>query len=144
MNIIDQLSGPICKYTPNPHDESGEEKAMTQITTKYIYIFVRTDLTIPQIAVQACHAAIESSRQHLTPDLEHPHIVLCGIESESKLFEAHNRIQSFGFECCVFYEPDLNNSLTAFATELVDESCKRYFKKFQLLRFSEEFKSCLI
>ncbi len=50
-----------------------------------IYVFVRRDLSIPQVIVQACHAAIESQ----SPTQEkHPHLVLIGVKTEEKLKQA--------------------------------------------------------
>jgi hypothetical protein len=69
--------------------------------------------------------------------LEHPHLVLFGIRDEQKLCKILAQIESLDIYCRPFFEPDLDNSLTAFATEPVLEHQKFHFSKFQLLRVKE-------
>ena len=101
----------------------------------YVYVLVRKDLSGPQVAVQAAHAAIEVARSSLIPpDLDHPSVVLCGIDNESKLQKELERYQSMGIICKPFYEADLGGQLTAFATEPVFGEKRRLFKRLQLFK----------
>lgn len=84
------------------------------------------------MAVQACHAAIEVGRQ-ISPEREHPHLVVCGIDSEFHLNRELSKIQAMGIRCYPFYEPDIGGQLTAFATEPLSGAARRYFRRFQLL-----------
>ena len=94
---------------------------------------MRRDLSPTQIVVQSAHAAIESSRQHIPVNLEHPHIVLLGIRNELELHKALVRVQSSGLKVCSFYEPDRNNELTAFATQPVTQEYRSFFKRYNCL-----------
>jgi hypothetical protein len=97
-------------------------------------VLVRTDLSPAQIAVQAVHAAIEASRQFLTPNCEHPHIVLCGIASEQRLLAAADRLFRRGIRLSLFREPDRGNEATALATEPLSGDPRRELDRFQCLR----------
>jgi hypothetical protein len=97
---------------------------------------VRKDLSPPQIAVQSAHAAIEIARSHISPDLEHPSVIICGIDSESKLQHHLDHYRSLGIVCKPFYESDLDGQLTAFATEPIASDQRRPFKRLQLLKNS--------
>ena len=81
--------------------------------------------------VQASHACIESAKQ-MNADCQ-PYLVVIGVKSERKLIELSKRV---GEICGVFafYEPDMNNEMTAFATEPVTGDLKHNFQKYQLLQ----------
>lgn len=97
----------------------------------YVYVFVRKDLSFPQIAVQACHAIIDA-REFYPADLEAPNLVLIGVNDENKLVNTLRRISELGIRCKAFYEPDIGDRLTAIATEPVSGATRRHFKKYQL------------
>lgn len=95
-----------------------------------MYIVVRTDLTIPQQAVQASHAALEASRDnHIPKDL---HLILCAAKDEKALFKAFHRLSRSNIHFHLFYEPDFGNELTAIASDVVYD--RRPFKHLKLLR----------
>ena len=99
---------------------------------------VRKDLSGPQIAVQATHAAIEIARNsHISPNLDHPSVVLCGADNESKLRKCLANIQSLGVICKPFFEADFDGEMTAFATEPVFGEARRPFRKLQLIKPSD-------
>jgi hypothetical protein len=98
-------------------------------------VFVRNDLTLPQQAVQACHAAIEAARHGLfPPGDEHPHLVLCGIRSEIALQSVLLRLQRLQIRHQPFLEPDLGDQLTAVCTEPVRDERRRGLRGYTLLR----------
>lgn len=102
---------------------------------RYMYVAVRTDLSIPQQVVQACHAAIEASWLFHLDDLEHPSVIVLGMKNEKKLEDFKKYLDSLGFvHYDEFREPDRNNELTSISTVALPENCKQYFKKYQLLK----------
>lgn len=99
---------------------------------------VRTDLSGPQIAVQATHAAIEVARNSLIPPhYDHPSVIICGVHGVSELQKCLAQIESLGIECKPFFENDLGNELTAFATAPVLQENRKHFRKYQLLKSSQ-------
>ena len=106
---------------------------MSQLT--HFYVFVRSDLPLPQQIVQAVHATFEASKQHTLwdryDDTTYSTVVL-EVPNERELIRAYDRISQH-VECSLFREPDLNNQATAFATEPVSEwQRKAYFSRYKL------------
>ena len=99
----------------------------------YMYVLVRNDLSTAQQAVQACHAAIESSRKYLKPTDEHPSVILCSIKSENKLLSYSEKFKADGVDHVVFREPDIGNQATALASRPLIGKDRQAFSKFQLL-----------
>jgi hypothetical protein len=95
---------------------------------------VRTDLPVPQQIVQACHAAIEVARSFLPPNLPHPHLVVCAVADERRLYACLNRLHRLGIACRAFHEPDRGGELTALGTEPVCGERRRAFKRYRCLR----------
>lgn len=98
-----------------------------------MYVLVRTDLSPSQQIVQSCHAVIEASGT-ISPNLDHPHLVLCGVKSEEQLAHSLQSLREKGIVCKPFYEADLGGQLTAFATEPIFDDQRQFFRKFQLLK----------
>jgi hypothetical protein len=98
-------------------------------------VFVRCDLTAPQITVQACHAVLEATKAYAST--EHPNIVLLGVDNEWQLHAIGNRLQlnDISFRC--FSEPDLNDQMTAIATAPVYGAARKIFARYQLLKESD-------
>ena len=95
-------------------------------------MLVRTDLSLPQIAVQACHASLEVGRDFLPVGT--PNIVLCGVCDESALLAAAVALDTAGVSHRVFREPDIGNQATAIATTAVSGSVRKLFRKFKCLK----------
>ncbi len=95
-----------------------------------VYVFVRLDLTHPQQVVQACHACLGLTR----PVDEVPSVIVIGIKSEEKLKGVIEYLKSINLDFSEFREPDLDNQLTAVATEPVREADKGLFRRYQLLK----------
>jgi hypothetical protein len=105
-----------------------------------VYVFVRTDLTLPQQTVQACHAAIEAARHSFfLPADEHPHLVLCGIRSEVALQGVMLRLRRQSIRHQPFYEPDFGGQLTAICTEPLRDERRRGLRGYTLLRGPPSF-----
>ncbi len=95
-------------------------------------MLVRLDLTRSQQTVQAAHAAIEAARQ-LPIHETHPHLVICGIDDLYSLEKALGCLEFKGLSCFKFYEPDINNELTAIAVGLLRGKACRPLSKYKLL-----------
>lgn len=107
-----------------------------QISGKnYVYVFVRRDLPPSTLCVQSGHAIYEAA-VHRNPNLDHPHFVLIGVKNEQQLTKALDYVQNLGIKACPFYESDLCNELTAFATQPVFEDQRPLFRKYNCLNNS--------
>jgi hypothetical protein len=96
-------------------------------------VLVRTDLPATQIVVQAIHAAIEAFSAILTPDSEHPHLVVCAVSSEERLLAAADFLFRHEIRHAVFREPDRANEATALATEPLSGDRRRLMERFRCL-----------
>ena len=98
----------------------------------YIYVLVRNDLSIPQRAVQASHACIESAKKFLTK--EHPSVIICSVKNENVLENACAYLDNNNIKYERFLEPDIDYSLTAIASEPLYTTDRKIFSKFQLMK----------
>lgn len=97
---------------------------------QYAYILVRTDLTNTQRVVQSSHVAFEMAQHN---KLEyHPSMVLIGIKNLTKLEREVERLEGMGFGVTKFYEPLINNELTAIGI-LAGGDDRSKLKRYQLL-----------
>jgi hypothetical protein len=104
-----------------------------------VYVLVRRDLSFPQQAVQAAHAAIEACRAGLIPShrdghLPHPHLVLCHVGSIQGLLRAAELLRRAGIRFQLFHEPDLGGAPTALATEPLRGEARAPLRRFPLLK----------
>jgi 7-keto-8-aminopelargonate synthetase-like enzyme len=83
--------------------------------------------------VQTGHALIEATRAFLAGDDTHPSVIVFGVKDENKLKSLAQRVQDQGIRVRPFYEPDIGNQMTAFATEPVFGVNREIFRKYQLL-----------
>jgi hypothetical protein len=86
----------------------------------------------PSPFVQACHAAMESTKKYEWK--EHPHLVICGVKDEKRLIHEYNKLLNVGIKLIEWREPDLDNQLTAFATGPISGADRWHFRNFQLLK----------
>jgi hypothetical protein len=103
-------------------------------------VIVREDLPQAQQVVQACHAVAEAVHAFGGLQPEHPHLVVCGVEDEPSLHRARDHLTRAGVRCRTFRDSDLDNQLTALASEPVRAHGRRPFRRFRLLRFPESAK----
>ncbi|HJT78438.1 MAG TPA: hypothetical protein VJ739_14640 [Gemmataceae bacterium] len=94
---------------------------------------MRTDLPSPHQVVQACHAAIEAARFLLPRHLPHPHLVVCGLPDQRRLFQCMDHLRRRGVSSRPFYEPDRGDELTAVATEPVFGDRRKLFRRYHCL-----------
>lgn len=84
----------------------------------HVYVITRSDLSPRQQLVQTNHASIEAVRNGLiSTHSAHPHLVLCSVPNEQELNELTYKLQNKKIGFSIFTEPDLNNQITAIATE---------------------------
>jgi hypothetical protein len=98
-----------------------------------VYVLVRKDLSPAQQIVQSCHAAIEAARALLPAELQHPHLIVCGVHDEAALWRFLHKLQLHNIRFQAFLEPDQDNQLTALATEPVFDETRRLFRNLRLL-----------
>ena len=96
-------------------------------------MLVRKDLALEQQAVQSVHATAEAVK-HLYNSVNHLHTVLLHVENERELIKAMQYLDSKGIRYRHFIDPDLNNELTAVATECILGSKRKVMKDFKLLK----------
>ena len=97
-----------------------------------MYIIVRKDLSPAQKAVQAAHAAIESTKSWPYKE-SHPHLVVLEVNNEEKLKKVLEKSRSNGILTTEFHESDVG--LTAIATRPIVHQFERdIFKNYQLLK----------
>jgi hypothetical protein len=99
----------------------------------YMYILVRNDLSTPQKAVQTGHAILESTRNFIKSDDDHPSIILCTVKSEHKLLSCAEELKEKGIDFQIFREPDIGHQATALASKPLIGKDRKAFSRFQLL-----------
>lgn len=97
----------------------------------YTYILVRTDLSVAQQAVQACHAALEAGFLFQRPQ-DHPHLVLLEVKDEGTLLDEQARLEAEGIPHAMFFEPDNETGYSALATAPLSREAGRAFRRLPL------------
>jgi hypothetical protein len=99
-----------------------------------MYVLVRTDLSKPQQAVQACHAVLNASREFVAIHDKHPSMVLLAIKNEVELRKWEEKLLEKGIRHRAFVEPDIGHQMTAIATEPLCGDDRLLFKRLQLIK----------
>jgi len=99
---------------------------------KTIYVFVRNDLSFPQKVVQSSHAVLEATRAFIK-DEERYKIIVVAAKSEVKLKLIMEEAAQNQINTVAFTEPDMDNQVTAIATEPLDDEKKQVFARYKLL-----------
>lgn len=100
---------------------------------RYLYIFVRKDLSYAQTVVQACHATLEATRKFIKDESRYK-IVCLGVRNAAKLEKVIEELVQHGLNYIVFSEPDLAWEKTAVATEPLTEIQRVVFSRYKLLQ----------
>lgn len=98
----------------------------------YVYALVRADLSIEQIAVQACHAVYEAGI-HLPPGTDATRMIVCTVPDQAALLAAAVRLERNGVAHRLFFEPDNEVGYSALATEPLFAPARRLLAKYPLL-----------
>lgn len=96
---------------------------------------MRTDLSGPQQAVQSVHAAIEAVNHFDFDSLgDHPYVVILSARDERRLHRVRKYLIDQGVKHVQFHESDLDDQLTALATEPIQGDRRQLFRKYQLIK----------
>ena len=108
-------------------------KNLQNDTPSYMYVFVRKDLSASQQVVQTAHASIEACKKFLTKESSHPHLIVFGAKNQNKIKKCMSHLEEQGVAYCEFVEPDMQNEITAIATEPLSGDKRKFLSKFCLL-----------
>ena len=106
---------------------------MSQIQN-HEYIFTRRDLSVGQRVVQTAHALWEAKQFHDQAHLEHPHLVVLGVENEQELISVTHYLDSLNISYAGFRESYFDNELTAVATQPIFQDQRQLFSNYSLLQ----------
>jgi hypothetical protein len=99
-----------------------------------VYIFIRADLSVPQKIVQASHAALEAGFLY-SPPSETCSIIVLEVVDKDALYEVSKRLDRYGIDHTMFFEPDFGMGHSAIATRPILKKSERYmFSKYNLFR----------
>jgi hypothetical protein len=102
----------------------------------YQYILVRSDLPKEHQVVQASHAAIKAAKKFGHPEI-HQNLVVCHVKDENELIHWSRILFGNDVDYQMFQESDMDNQVTALATEHVQGEKRKIFKKLRLLQFDK-------
>lgn len=86
-----------------------------------LYLITRRDISPGYQAVQSCHAMRQFVNDH--PEIDNVwfkqsnYIVLLSVESEKELAQLYVQALEKGIKSACFFEPDINDQMTAIALE---------------------------
>lgn len=95
---------------------------------KYVYVIIRTDLSLAQQGVQAVHAGMSAIHEFggLTDDTR---LAMLSVENEEELEEWAKKLEIKGINFKMFWEPDNNTGWSALATAPLSKQEGKIFKK---------------
>ena len=93
-----------------------------------LYVVVRDDLSVPQKAVQAGHAVAEFLIKNKT-SWNNGTLVYLKVPNEDCLWDLSDKLEDYGMDHSLFFEPDMDDAITALAST----EGKRFFSKLDLL-----------
>ena len=100
-------------------------------TAEYCHVLVRTDLSLPQQAVQAIHAAMAATAEHggLRPDTR---LALLAVPDQPSLLAWGQRLMAKGIAFSLFEEPDHGIGPSALATAPAPMAQRRCLQRLPL------------
>jgi 7-keto-8-aminopelargonate synthetase-like enzyme len=98
--------------------------------TKYIYLFVRADLLVPQQIIQVAHAV-----DNLNATPKNSHMVLFTVKNEHALMMAAEYLLEEGIHHVMFNEPDID-AYTAIATQALSGDERKLTRKFKMMTYT--------
>ena len=101
------------------------------MSDKYMYLFIREDLSTPQQIIQTSHAAHVIGKNQECDSV--PNAVLIGAKTEYDLLGIKEYLDYFEIAHEMFYEPDISQH-TAIATYPLVGDQRLPLRKFDLMR----------
>lgn len=97
---------------------------------KYVYFFVRDDMTPSYQAVQLAHMAFEIGTLYKIDEVQDVNFVVCSVNTQ-ELYELAGDYVSFR-------EPDMNNEITCVTTGIISHKSKWLFSDIKLMNLPEK------
>ena len=94
----------------------------------YVYVFIRTDISLAQQAVQVAHAAWHAGTAFGNNE-EIPSVVLLSVANREELEDAAARLQRYGIDHYMFFEPDFGMGHSGLATRPVRVKKERHLMR---------------
>lgn len=91
-----------------------------------LYLLVRNDLSVGYQAAQCAHVAVQWMIEHPNGKWQNDYIILLHVKNIQKWIY---KLDHLGEKYVTFHEPDLDNELTAIATQ----ADSKYFKNLRLV-----------
>lgn len=125
---------------------TGKHKIEEYFNRKYVYIFVRQDLSKEYQLVQAAHVAMKAGyelchsqgicKDHRDCDPDHLYFTVVGVANEHELRKSIQELTDKSVEFVVFREPDIGNEITAVASMPIAVNKRGSLLKHKLLSFT--------
>lgn len=103
-----------------------------------MYAFVREDIPLVNQLIQCCHACMESTRLYPPLDSVIPNLVVLAADNENNLNLIAKELELNSIKYVLFREPDMNNEITAIATEPLFITKRKVFRNYKLLEVKHE------
>ena len=104
---------------------------MTQVSEKYLYVFVRQDISVPEQSVQALHS-IYHLAINTRPDPDIPNVVYIGVPDVFALQKVLRKLEDNQITHYCWHEPDNNLGFTAIATEAISGEKRKILSNYRL------------
>lgn len=98
---------------------------------QYVYVLVRSDLSVSQQGVQAVHAGMAAIHKHggLT---DQTRLAMLSVQDECELRRYAEKASEAGLDFEIFWEPDNNTGWSALATAPISRKQGKIFKKLSM------------
>jgi hypothetical protein len=110
---------------------------------RYIYVFVRQDLTVPQQLVHSNHAVY-----HMATGYDWcrgtPAIVVIGIPNLKSLNRVAEKMRKENIDCYMWLDPDVNMGTLAIATVPLDLEKRAALSNYRLYSLGAEQSACSV
>lgn len=103
------------------------------MTSPYVYVFIRKDLSLAQQLVQSNHSSVEAGFRFKQP-IETARLVMLEVPDVAGLQEAAAHLDSLGIEHHLFFEPDFDIGHSAITTRPVYGEERLPLRKYPLYK----------